>query len=175
LNAVSLDAFCAAINDVRPSFIRVEADEVTYNLHIMLRFEIEQMLVSGTLNAADVPAVWNEKFASYFGITPESDAQGCLQDIHWSAGLLGYFPTYALGNMYASQFFAAACRDLGDLDDQFARGEFQPLKHWLNANIHQRGRLFTAGELVEDITGRPLTHEPLMTHLRDKFTSLYRL
>ncbi len=175
LGNVSIDDFYAAINDVRPSFIRVEADEVTYNLHIMLRFEMEQLLMTGELKPADVPGAWNEKFDSYFGLTPENDALGCLQDIHWSAGLLGYFPTYALGNMYASQFFEAARRELGDLDEQFARGEFAPLKTWLNQNIHQRGKQLSANQLAEQVTGHPLTHEPLLKHLRTKFGALYSL
>ena len=175
LGDISIDGFYAAINDVRPSFIRVEADEVTYNLHIMLRFEMEQLLMTGDLKPADVPGVWNEKFSDYFGLTPEDDAQGCLQDIHWSAGLLGYFPTYALGNMFASQFFEAARRDLGDLDEQFARGEFEPLKTWLNQRIHLRGKQLSANQLVEEVTGQSLSHEPLVNHLRTKFGALYSL
>src|SRR5690606_32313231 len=122
LRDVSLEEFYAAINDVRPSLIRVEADEVTYNLHIMLRFELEQPLIAGDLQPADVPGVWNETFQRYCGITPENDAVGCMQDVHWSAGLIGYFPTYALGNMYAAQFFARAGNELGDLSGQFAAG-----------------------------------------------------
>jgi carboxypeptidase Taq len=175
LAEVSVDDFHAAINDVRPSFIRVESDEVTYNLHIMLRFELEQPLVSGDLQPADVPAAWNEKFTSYFGITPDNDANGCLQDIHWSGGGIGYFPTYALGNMYAAQFFDAARESLGDLDEQFARGEFAPLKEWLNENIHRRGRQHRANRLVEIVTGQSLSHAPLMKHLHARFDALYGL
>ena len=159
LGDVSIDDFYFAINDVRPSLIRVEADEVTYNLHIMLRFEIEQQLVSGDLKPADVPAVWNEKVMKYFGLTVPSDSNGCLQDIHWSAGLLGYFPTYALGNMYAAQFFAAARRDLGDLDDQFSKGKFKSLKGWLNEKIHRHGKRHHAKRLVEVVTGESLSHQ----------------
>ena len=173
LGAVSLNDFYAAINDVRPSLIRVEADEVTYNLHIMLRFEIEQDMIDGSLDAADVPAVWNEKFKSYFGIQPPSDADGCLQDIHWGAGLFGYFPTYALGNMYAAHFFNAADRELGGLHAMFAKGEFQPLKEWLNKNIHARGKQYAATRLVQEVTGETLSHDPLMAHLRGKFGALY--
>ncbi len=139
LGSTSLDQFHFAINDVQPSWIRVEADEVTYNLHIMLRFELEQALISGDLKPADVPGAWNDKFQDYFGMTPPNDALGCLQDVHWSAGLLGYFPTYALGNMYASQFFEQARTELGDLSTMFARGEFLPLKLWLNEKIHRTG------------------------------------
>lgn len=175
LSNVTQKEFYWAVNDVRPSFIRVEADEVTYNLHIMLRFELEQALLSGDLKAADLPEVWNENFTRYFGITPDDDSNGCLQDIHWSAGLLGYFPTYALGNMYAAQFFDTADQELGGVHDQFARGEFQPLKRWLNEKIHQPGKRYSAAELVEKVTGRTLSHEPLMKHLRNRFGTLYGL
>ena len=175
LGDVSLDEFYWAVNDVRPSFIRVEADEVTYNLHIMLRFELEPALIAGDLKPQDVPAAWNEKFTEFLGITPPDDAQGCLQDIHWSAGLIGYFPTYALGNMYAAQFFEAARRELGDLDAQFAAGEFEPLRTWLNRNIHRRGKQYRAHHLIEVVTGQPLSHAPLMRHLHGKFDELYGL
>jgi len=172
---VALGDFYAAINDVRPSFIRVEADEITYNLHIMLRFELEQPLVSGELAPADVPQVWNEMFSRYFGITPAEDAEGCLQDIHWSGGLIGYFPTYALGNMYASQLYAAAEADLGDLGAQFERGEFEPLRNWLNENVHRRGKQYRAGRLIEVVSGHSLSHEPLVKHLHQKFDPLFEL
>ncbi len=175
LSGVPIDDFHAAINDVRPSFIRVEADEVTYNLHIMLRFELEQPMMAGDLQPADLPSVWNETFTKFFGITPPDDALGCMQDIHWSAGLIGYFPTYALGNMYAAQFFAAAGDELGDLNEQFARGEFQPLKTWLNRNIHQRGKQYRATDLVGKVTGQSLSHEPLVAQLHAKFDALYGL
>jgi carboxypeptidase Taq len=175
LGDVSVEQFYSAINDVRPSLIRVEADEVTYNLHIMLRFELEQQMISGELNAADVPGAWNEKFAHYFGMTPPNDADGCLQDVHWGAGLFGYFPTYALGNMYAAHFFNAADRELGGLHEMFARGEFQPLREWLNKNIHQRGKQYAATVLVKKTTGESLSHEPLVQHLRSKFEPLFGL
>ncbi|MCX7410541.1 MAG: carboxypeptidase M32 [Planctomycetales bacterium] len=175
LGQVGFDDFHFAINDVRPSFIRVEADEVTYNLHIMLRFEIEQLLVSGELQPADVPGVWNEKFSQYFGLNVPNDSQGCLQDIHWSGGLFGYFPTYALGNMYAAQFYNAARRDLGDLEEQFAKGQFKPLKAWLNEKIHRHGKRYPARRLVEVVTGESLSHVPLVEHLNRKFGTLYGL
>ena len=175
LGQVGFDDFHFAINDVRPSFIRVEADEVTYNLHIMLRFEIEQLLVSGELQPADVPGVWNEKFSQYFGLNVPNDSQGCLQDIHWSGGLLGYFPTYALGNMYAAQFYNAARRDLGDLEEQFAKGQFKPLKAWLNEKIHNHGKRYSARRLVEVVTGESLSHVPLVEHLNRTFGALYGL
>ncbi len=175
LNGVGCDDFYAAVNDVRPSFIRVEADEVTYNLHIMIRFELEQRLIAGELLPADVPAAWNSVYTESLGITPPNDAQGCLQDIHWSHGLLGYFPTYALGNMYAAQLFEAARRSLGDLDALFAKGEFTPLREWLNSNVHKYGRQFVPSRLVERITGTPLSHRPLVAHLKAKFEPIYGL
>lgn len=173
LNGVKLDDFYFAINDVRPSFIRVEADEVTYNLHILLRFEIERDLFAGKIKAEDLPAIWNSKFKDYFGIEPSNDTDGCLQDIHWSAGLFGYFATYALGNLYASQFFAKAKEEMPDLEDKFASGNFSELKDWLRKNIHSQGKRYRAGDLVEKITGEPLSHQAMMTYLKAKFSELY--
>ncbi len=173
LSSSSLDEFHFAVNTVSPSFIRVEADEVTYNLHIMLRFDLERDLISGRLKPADVPEAWNSRFTSDFGITPPNDTQGCLQDVHWSAGLLGYFPTYALGNMYASQFYAAAEAELGDLQLLFAKGEFTPLLNWLRAHIHDHGQRFTASRLVEVVTGTSLSNAPLMQQLNARFRPLY--
>jgi carboxypeptidase Taq len=175
LRDVALDDFYFAINDVRPSFIRVEADEATYNLHVILRFELEQALLTGDLKPADVPAAWNEKFQRSFGLTPPSDAKGCLQDIHWSMGGIGYFPTYTLGNLYAAQFMEQARKDLGGLEDEFRRGEFGRLKGWLNEKIHRPGQRYRAGELCERVTGRPLSHKPLLTYLRGKYGPLYQL
>lgn len=175
LTGVKLDDFHFAINDVRPSLIRVEADEATYNLHILIRFELEQALVSDQLRVPDLPGAWNEKYERALGIRPPRDADGVLQDIHWSAGLIGYFPTYSLGNLYAAQFFAQADRDLGGLDAQIARGEFTPLREWLIDRIHRHGQRYTASELVQRVTGQPLSHAPLMQQLRDKFGALYGL
>lgn len=173
LAGVPLGRFYGAINDVRPSLIRVEADEFTYNLHILIRFELEQALISGELKVADLPAAWNEKYRDYLGIVVPSNADGVLQDIHWSAGLFGYFPTYSLGNLYAAQFFEQADQDLGGLDRQIERGEFQHLGKWLKTKIHTHGQRYTASELVERITGKPLSHEPLLKHLRAKYDLLY--
>lgn len=175
LRDVDAETFYRAINDVRPSFIRVEADEVTYNLHIMLRFELERPLIAGDLAPADLPAAWDEAFERDFGMRPSNPAEGCLQDIHWSAGFLGYFPTYTLGNMYAAQLFEKACDDLGDFDAAFARGEFAPLKEWLVENIHRHGRRYRPTELVERVTGRQPSPEPLVRHLQAKFGELYGL
>jgi len=173
LGDVSLDDFYFAINDVRPSLIRVEADEATYNLHILVRFELELALLSGELPLDELPSAWKEKYRKYVGIEPPDDAQGVLQDIHWSAGLFGYFPTYSLGNLYAAQFFAQANADLGGLAGQFARGQFEPLRQWLREKIHQHGQRYSAGELVQRVTGRPLSHQPLIAHLRSKLGPLY--
>jgi carboxypeptidase Taq len=170
---VSLDDWLWAINDVQPSFIRVEADEATYNLHIILRFELEQALIGGSLAVADVPGAWNERFEKLLGLKVPGDAQGCLQDIHWSMGGLGYFPTYTLGNLYAAQFMGAARRDLPGLDDDFRRGEFGRLKGWLNERVHRPGMRWRAEELCRQITGRPLDPVPLVSYLRDKYAPLY--
>jgi carboxypeptidase Taq len=175
LGDTSLDAFYFAINDVRSSLIRVEADEATYNLHILIRFELEQALLADDVRVADLPAAWNDKYQQYLGIRPTNDADGVLQDVHWSAGLVGYFPTYSLGNLYASQFYAQAEQDLGALGPQFANGEFAPLRQWLGEQVHRHGQCYTAAELVQKITGKPLSHGPLIAHLREKLAPLYRL
>jgi carboxypeptidase Taq len=170
---VSLESWLFAVNDVEPSFIRVEADEATYNLHIILRFEIEQALISGDLAVADVPGAWNEKFRSLLGLTVPDDARGCLQDIHWSGGGLGYFPTYTLGNLYAAQFMSAARRELPGLEDDLRHGSFARLKGWLNQKVHAPGGRYRAGELCLRATGEPLSPAPLMAYLRDKYRPLY--
>lgn len=173
LRDVALEPWLFAINDVRPSLIRVEADELTYNLHIMLRFELEQAMIKGEIAPRDVVGEWNARFKSYLGLDVPDDARGCLQDVHWSAGLIGYFPTYALGNLYAAQFFEQARTELGDLDGSFARGEFAPLLGWLREKIHVHGRRYRAGELVQRVTGRPLDAEPLLRHLTRKAGTYY--
>jgi carboxypeptidase Taq len=170
-----LDDFYFAINDVRPSLIRTESDEATYNLHILVRFELEQALLVDELRVADVPAAWREKYQHYLGIEPPNDADGVLQDVHWSSGAIGYFPTYTLGNLYAAQLFEQAGRDLGDLHGMFRRGEFLPLRDWLRTYIHSQGRRYPAAELGRRVTGEPLSHAALLRHLRGKFTPLYGL
>jgi carboxypeptidase Taq len=172
---VDFEAFLFAVNEAKPSLIRVQADEVTYNLHILIRFELERDLLSGDLTVADLPAAWNEKYATYLGITPGDDAEGCLQDIHWSAGLIGYFPTYTLGNVYAAQFFSQASADLGDLAVSFQRGDYAGLLSWLREKIHCHGQRYRAVELVRRVTGMPMDHQPLMRSLRAKYGALYEL
>lgn len=175
LSAVDLDAFYAAVNQVEPSLIRVEADEVTYNLHILLRFELECDLIDGRVAVAELPAAWNERMEQYLGICPPDDASGVLQDTHWSCGLLGYFPTYALGNLYAAQFFHQAHQDLPDLQTQLAQGALGPLKTWLNEKIHARGARVTASELVGEVTGEKLSADYFIAYLQEKFGALYGL
>jgi carboxypeptidase Taq len=172
---VSLDDFHSAINDVRPSLIRIEADEATYNLHIIIRFELERATLRGDLNVADLPGAWRDKYREYLGIEPPNDADGVLQDIHWSAGLIGYFPTYTLGNLYAAQFFQQADADLGGIDELLCRGEFGPLLQWLRDRIHARGQCYSAAELAVAVTGRGLSHQPLLDLLRRKFEPLYQV
>ncbi len=175
LGDVPLDAFLAAINQVKPSLIRVTADEATYNLHIIIRFELEQDVLNEQLPVAELPAAWNQKYQEYLGITPPTDGEGVLQDIHWSAGLIGYFPTYSLGNIYASQFYQAAESELGELQTQFAKGQFRPLHNWLCDNIYQAGNCWRAHDLVRRVTGQPIDHRPLIKHLRNKLAPIYGL
>lgn len=173
LEEVSEDAFYRAVNVVQPSLIRVEADEVTYNLHIILRFELESDLLGGRLEARDLPSAWNEKVKSFLGIVPPSDREGVLQDVHWSVGLIGYFPTYALGNLYAAQFAEALRRDMPDLDAKVARGELGSIKGWLNEHIHIHGRQYLPRELCQRVTGAPLSAEAAMRYLTAKFSEVY--
>lgn len=175
LSGVTLDQFYAAINHVAPSLIRVEADEATYNLHIIIRFQLEQELIEGTLTVDDLPVAWNEKYQESLGVAPDTNADGVLQDVHWSAGLIGYFPTYSLGNLYASQLFSAAGDQLGDLHSQFSEGTFTPLKDWLNVNVHQFGKRYSSGELCQKVTGSPLSQSHLISHLREKLSPIYNL
>ncbi len=175
LGPVASHEFYRAINDVRPSLIRVEADEVTYNLHILVRFELERAMLDGDLHVAELPGVWREKYRQYLGVTPPDDRSGVLQDVHWSAGLIGYFPTYALGNLYAAQFFAQAESELDALQEMLARGEFRPLTHWLREKIHRHGQRWSAAELVRRVTGRALEADPLVQDLRARMGPLYGL
>lgn len=170
-----VDDIYRAVNVVQPSLIRIEADEITYNLHIILRLELERALVAGEIGVGDLPALWNEKMRAYLGLTPPDDAHGVLQDIHWAFGLFGYFPTYTLGNIYAAQFHQQAAADLGDLPGLIARGEFRPLLDWLRRHIHARGRLLGAAELCREVTGTPLDIAPYVRYLRGKFDEIYAL
>ena len=175
LDGVSQDDFVFAVNEVERSLIRVQADEVTYNLHVLLRFDLERALLSGDLAVADLPGAWAEKSRHYLGVVPSHDAEGCLQDIHWSAGLIGYFPTYTLGNLYCAQLFAQADGDLGGLARPFALGDFSTLLGWLREKVHRQGQRYRAADLARRITGAPLDHAPLMASLWRKYKELYQL
>lgn len=173
LGHVSLDQFYPALNKVSPSLIRVEADEVTYNLHIMLRFEIENALVEGNVGVNDLPELWRTKMTEYLNVTPENDADGVLQDIHWSLGVLGYFPTYALGNLMSTQLFDQAKQELPDLDEQIRQGQFGAVLQWLRTNIHQHGRKLKAGEILTRTTGAGLSSESWLAYVKQKYGEIY--
>lgn len=170
---MTADKLYRAVNTCTPSFIRVEADEATYNMHVMVRFEIERGLLNGTLSVKEVPAFWNAKYKEYLGVKVPDDRRGCLQDVHWSFGLIGYFPTYTLGNLYAAQFWETIQKKVKGLDGQMAKGDFSALKKWLNTNIHAHGRRYRAAELCEKVTGKPLSAEPLLRHLESKLGEVY--
>jgi carboxypeptidase Taq len=175
LGNVSLEAFYRGINKVQPSLIRVEADEATYNLHIMLRLELEIALMEGSLAVQDLPDAWNDRMQAYLGITPPDDAQGLLQDVHWSGGMIGYFATYALGNLVAAQLWERVNQDIPDLSEQIRRGEFQALLAWMRSHIHRHGAKFEPQELVERVTGAKINPVPYIRYLKEKFGALYRL
>jgi carboxypeptidase Taq len=172
---VSLQNFYKGINKVEPSFIRVEADEATYNLHIMLRLEIELELMDGSLEVRHLPEAWNTRMAEYLGLTPPNDAKGVLQDVHWSSGYFGYFSTYALGNLVSLQLWDVIRRDLPDLDDQIRQGEFGNLLGWLRENIHRHGQKFEPQELVQRVTGSKIDPAPYMRYLTNKYSQIYQL
>src|SRR5439155_21124056 len=167
--------FYGAVNLVKPSFIRVDADEVTYNLHILLRFEIERDIMENRVQPEDLPEIWRDKMKAYLGIVPATDREGVLQDVHWSLGAIGYFPTYTLGNLYSVQFFNCAKEDVPDMPKLIAAGNFTPVKIWLNEHIHRWGRTFTANSLVARVTGKPRSLDPSMAYLEAKYGDLYQL
>ncbi|MBE0696758.1 MAG: carboxypeptidase M32 [Anaerolineaceae bacterium] len=170
---VEMETFYRAINKIQPSFIRVEADEATYNLHIILRFEIEQEIISGKLNLRDLPEVWNAKMKELLGVDVADDAKGVLQDIHWSGGQLGYFPTYSLGNIISCQIWEKALEAMPDLYTQFEQGEFMALREWLRENLHRHGRKFSPQETIKMITGGPIQVGPYMRYLNGKAQDIY--
>jgi carboxypeptidase Taq len=170
---VPLETFHFAINHSAPSFIRTESDEVTYNLHVCLRYDIEVAIIGGSLKVGDIPAAWNNAMKQYLGIIPSTDALGCLQDVHWSHGSFGYFPTYTLGNLYSAQFFDTANREVGPLEPKFEKGEFTPLRKWLNEKIHAHGQKYHAGDLCKVATGKELNSEFFLSYLEKKFGGLY--
>lgn len=168
----NINSLFLAFNKVQPSLIRVEADEVTYNLHIALRFEIEEALINGKIKVEDLPKVWNAKMKKYLGITPDSDASGVLQDVHWSYGSFGYFPTYTLGNLYAAQFTHFMNKEI-DMKKSVAEGRFGAILSWQRQNIHKHGSLYWPKELVRRITGRPLSANYFLDYLNKKYTEIY--
>ncbi|WP_458190310.1 carboxypeptidase M32 [Haladaptatus sp. NG-WS-4] len=176
LSSVSVDAAYEAANQVHEdNLIRVDADELTYHLHIVLRFEIERALVRGEMDVDEVPQVWNDKMVEYLGVRPETDADGCLQDVHWSNATFGYFPTYSLGSVLAAQLHAAAQAQLGDLDGVISESGFGRIKSWLRENIHRHGKRYPTDELIEAATGEPLSPTYFLDYLDDKYSRLYDL
>lgn len=175
LGGVSTEALYRAANVVSRSLIRVEADELTYNLHIMLRYELESKLLDGSIQVANLPALWNDAMARYVGTTPNDDASGVLQDVHWSCGLVGYFPSYMLGNLYAAQISEALREDLPTLDEQIADGQFAPLLGWLREKIHRFGAIYEPDELIRSITGRALSSEPFIAYVTEKYSDIYAI
>jgi carboxypeptidase Taq len=169
------DAYEAANEVYEDNLIRVEADELTYHMHIVVRFEIERDLISGDLDVEDVPEAWNDKYDEYLGIRPDTDAEGCLQDIHWSHGSFGYFSTYSLGSVLASQLYAAAEDDVDDLDAKLREGEFDPLMDWLNEHVHQHGKRYETDDLVEAATGESYTADYFLDYVTEKYGELYDL
>ncbi|MBX3004910.1 MAG: carboxypeptidase M32 [Anaerolineales bacterium] len=175
LKGVQMESFYKAINKVAPSYIRVEADEATYNLHIMLRLELEIALMEGEAEVHKLPMYWNEMFQQYLGVTPPNDREGVLQDVHWSFGLMGYFSTYALGNLVSAQLWEVAHRDIPGLDDKIRSAEFAPLLHWLNQHIHAPGAKFEPQEMVQRITGEKINGDTYIRYLESKFSDIYGL
>jgi carboxypeptidase Taq len=175
LKSVSLDQFYPAINTVEPSFIRTEADEATYNLHIMLRLELEIALMEGSVQVKDLPEAWNARMQEFLGITPPNDRMGVLQDVHWSGGMLGYFPTYALGNLISVQIWERLSRDVPDVDARMAKGDFSMILGWLREHLHRHGAKFEPQDLVQRVTGSKIRPEPYMAYLKQKYSAIYGL
>ncbi|MRR10566.1 carboxypeptidase M32, partial [bacterium] len=176
LKGVSLDTFYRAINKVQRSLIRTDSDEVTYNLHVMLRFEFELALLEGTLAVKDLPEAWRSRFQADLGITPPDDKDGVLQDVHWYGGNIGgVFQGYTLGNVIGAQFFEVALKQQPQIPDEIRQGRFETLHKWLVANVYRHGRKYTAPELIQRVTGTDLSIEPYIRYLRSKYGELYQL
>jgi carboxypeptidase Taq len=167
--------FYKIVNNVTPSFIRTESDEVTYNMHVIIRFEIEKELIEGSIEVADVPKIWNDKMKSYLGVVVKKDSDGALQDVHWSGGMIGYFPTYTLGNLYSLQFWNKLQQDIPDAKKKIAKGEFKPILAWLRKHIHIHGKRYSASALVRQVTGEELTSAYFIDYLKEKYGKLYNL
>ncbi|MDI3322245.1 carboxypeptidase M32 [Pinibacter soli] len=173
MQKVSVDQFYRSINKVQPSLIRTEADELTYHFHVIIRYELEKKLMENSITVKDIPAYWNEQYKKYLGVDVPDDKRGCLQDVHWSHGSFGYFPTYSLGSLYAAQFFNTALSQIKDLQSEIVAGNFAPLLQWLRTNIHQYGRKFTSEQLCERVTGEPLNIDHFMKYAREKYAGIY--
>jgi carboxypeptidase Taq len=170
-----IEEFFRAVNKVQPSLIRVNADEVTYGLHIILRFEIERDLVDGKIQVSELPEIWNSKMEEFLGIIPASDQEGVLQDIHWSMGAIGYFPTYQLGNLYAAQMYSTILKEMPDLPEDYKKGEFSRLLSYLRENVHQYGKIYEANELIKRISGEELNPDHFIKYVENKFYPIYRI
>ncbi|MDQ0915472.1 carboxypeptidase M32 [Paenibacillus sp. V4I5] len=173
IDDVDVESFYRAINHIEPSLIRIEADELTYNLHIMIRYELEKGLFNGTIAVADLPKAWNAKYEEYLGVVPANDGEGVLQDVHWSGGAFGYFPSYALGNMYAAQFTHTLRKELPNFDSLIADGNLVPIKEWLTDKVYQHGKLLTPNEIIREVTGEELNPEYLVQYLEEKYQTVY--
>ncbi|MGO4273695.1 carboxypeptidase M32, partial [Paenibacillus sp. TAF58] len=173
IDDVDVDSFYRAINHIEPSLIRIEADELTYNLHIMIRYELEKGLFNGTIAVADLPKAWNAKYEEYLGVVPANDGEGVLQDVHWSGGAFGYFPSYALGNMYAAQFTHTLRKELPNFDSLITEGNLVPIKEWLTDKVYQHGKLLTPNEIIRQVTGEELNPDYLVQYLEEKYQTVY--
>ncbi len=170
---VELDKFVHAINQVKPSKIRVEADEVTYCLHIIIRFNIERDLFANKIKVSELPEIWNESYKKYLGIKIENDSEGVMQDTHWASGLFGYFPSYALGNIYSGQILDVMSKEMPKWRNQIAQGNFKDVRSWLVKNVHAYGNLYDPADLIKKITGKELTVKPYLSYLNEKYARLY--
>jgi carboxypeptidase Taq len=175
LNNLQLDPFIQAINKVERSKIRIEADEVTYSLHIIIRFELERDIFADKLSVDELPEAWNQKYTDYLGVKIDNDSEGVMQDTHWASGLYGYFPSYALGNIYSGQITAALTKDLPDWRNQLSEGKLDPVNGWLKTNIHRKGNLYDPEQLIKQSTGKTLDSNPYLQYLNNKYSSLYGL
>ena len=170
-----MNEFYRAINESKPSLIRIESDELTYTLHIMIRYEIEKALMNDEIEVKDLPKVWNDKYEEYLGVRPNHDGEGVLQDVHWAGGSFGYFPSYALGYMYAAQFKQAMLHDIPEYDQLLEEGNLLPIKNWLTSHIHQYGKMKKPLEILNDVTGEGLNAKYLIEYLTEKYSNVYQL
>jgi len=170
---IELDKFVHVINQVKPSKIRVEADEVTYCLHIIIRFNIERDIFANKIKVSELPEIWNDSYEKHLGIKIENDSEGVMQDTHWASGLFGYFPSYALGNIYSGQLLGVMEKQIPKWRNQIAQGNFSDVRNWLIKNVHAYGNLYDPAELIKKITGKELTVKPYLSYLNEKYASLY--